>query len=293
MIGRVTLAAAMLAAATTAMIPAASAEDLIETFKRDGIRVGLAGYAPYGYKEQDGTFTGEQAEVARHTLNALNITDIEFVVMDFGALIPALVANRIDVAAAGIYVRPERCAQVLFAEPTFGQGAAYVVKAGNPKSLHTFKDIAATDGATLAVLAGGTEETLALEDGVPESKLLRVSDKSAGIGAVMSGRADGFALSAFAIADIVLTAGELLGLEGSGSITEIAGEIYKGHGALAFRKGGGEELEKNQAFVDAFNIEQAKYLSDDGGYAEMAARWGFSSSDGPAKTTAELCSEGL
>ncbi|MGO4842112.1 transporter substrate-binding domain-containing protein, partial [Rhizobiaceae sp. 2RAB30] len=113
------------------------AEDLVETYKRDGVRVGLAGYAPYGYKQPDGTFTGEQAEVARHTLEALGIENIEFVVMDFGALIPALVADRIDLAAAGIYVRPERCAQVLFAEPTFGQGAAYVVKAGNPKNLHT------------------------------------------------------------------------------------------------------------------------------------------------------------
>ncbi|MGO4841206.1 hypothetical protein AB4144_54020, partial [Rhizobiaceae sp. 2RAB30] len=102
-----------------------------------------------------------------------------------------------------------------------------------------------------------------------------------------------FALSAFAIADIVLTAGELLGLQSSGSITEIAGEIYKGHGALAFRKGQGEELEKNQAFVDLFNVEQAKYLAKGGGYADMAARWGFSPSDGPVKTAAELCSEGL
>jgi polar amino acid transport system substrate-binding protein len=281
------------AAATFAMVPTVSAENLVDTYKRDGVRVGLAGYAPYGYKQPDGTFTGEQAEVARHTLEALGISNIEFVVMDFGALIPALVADRIDLAAAGIYVRPERCEQVLFAEPTFGQGAAYVVKAGNPKNLHTFKDIAATEGATLAVLAGGTEETLALKDGVPDGKLLRVSDKSAGIGAVMSGRADGFALSAFAIADIVLTAGEMLGLESSGSITEIAGEVYKGHGALAFRKGQGEELASNQAFVDQFNVEQAKYLAKGGGYAEMAARWGFAPSDGPVKTTAELCSAGL
>lgn len=156
------LSAAMLAAAVVGPVTSASADSLVDTYKRDGVRVGLAGYAPYGYKTPDGSFTSEQVEVARNALNALGIDKIEFVVMDFGALIPALVANRVDMAAAGIYVRPERCEQVLFAEPTFGQGAAYVVKAGNPKSLHTFKDIAKTDGAMLAVLAGGTEETLAL-----------------------------------------------------------------------------------------------------------------------------------
>lgn len=177
-----------------------------------------------------------------------------------------------------------------FSEPTFGQGAAYVVKTGNPKGLKTFKDITTTEGA---VLAGGTEETLALKDGVPDEKLLRVGDKSAGLGAVMSGRADGFALSAFAIADIVLSAGELLGVESSGSITEIAGETYKGHGAIAFRKGEAAEQAQNQEFVQAFNAIQTSYLQDGEGYAKMAARWGFTPNDRPDKTTAELCSKGL
>jgi polar amino acid transport system substrate-binding protein len=288
---RVMAVSAVLALAT-ACLPAA-AEGLVDKYKRDGVRVGLAGYAPYGYRQPDGTFTGEQAEVVRHVLGEMGVKKIEYVIMDFGALIPALIANRIDMAAAGIYVRPERCKQVLFAEPTFGQGAAYVVKTGNPKRLKTFKDIAKTDGAKLAVLAGGTEQELALKDGVPEDKLIKVGDKTAGIGAVMSGRADGFALSAFAISDIVLTAGPLLGLESSGSITEIAGEVYKGHGAIAFRKGSGPETADNEAFVEVFNRIQSKYLAEKDGYEKMAARWGFTPADRPVKATKELCSEGL
>jgi polar amino acid transport system substrate-binding protein len=267
--------------------------DLIKTYQEQGVTVGIAGYAPYGYKQPDGSFTGEQVEVVQHVLGEMGIDDIEYVAMDFGALIPSLVAGRIDLAAAGIYIRPERCEQVLFAEPTFGQGAAYVVKAGNPKGLHNFKDIAATDGAVLAVLAGGTEETLAKRDGVPDEKLLKVGDKAAGISAVMSGRADGFALSAFAIADIVRTAGDLIGVESSGSITEIAGEIYKGHGAIAFPKGQSEgELAAQMAFRDAFDEIQSEYMAS-GGYLEMAGAWGFTAADGPEKTMEELCAEGL
>ncbi len=266
---------------------------LIEQYRAEGVTVGIAGYAPYGYKQADGSFTGEQVEVVQHVLGELGIDDIEYVAMDFGALIPSLVAGRIDLAAAGIYVRPERCEQVLFAEPTFGQGAAYVVKAGNPKGLNDFKDIAASDDAVLAVLAGGTEETLAKRDGVPDDKLLKVGDKAAGISAVMSGRADGFALSAFAIADIVRTAGDLIGVESSGSITEIAGEIYKGHGAIAFPKGRDEgDLEAQMAFRDAFDTIQADYVAS-GAYLDMASAWGFTDADGPAKTMAELCAEGL
>lgn len=285
---------ALVALAFAGLATVATAQDtmLIDKFKTEGVRVGIAGYAPYGYKQADGSVTGEQVEVVKHVLSEMGITDIEYIAMDFGALIPSQVAGRIDMAAAGIYIRPERCEQVLFAEPTFGQGAAYIVKAGNPKGLHTFKDIQSTDGAILAVLAGGTEEDLAKRDGVADDKLLKVSDKAAGIQAVLSGRADGFALSAFAIADIVRTAGELIGVESSGSITEIAGEIYKGHGAISFPKGSGDDMASHEAFRDAFNEIQTAYMSS-GAYGEMASAWGFTPADGPAYDTAALCGSGL
>ncbi|WP_172329518.1 ectoine/hydroxyectoine ABC transporter substrate-binding protein EhuB [Mangrovicoccus sp. HB161399] len=291
--GTLATAGAVCALALSQLATAAAAQEtLLGKYREAGVRVGIAGYAPYGYKQADGSFTGEQVEVVQHVLTEMGITDIEYIAMDFGALIPSLVAGRIDMSAAGMYIRPERCEQVLFAEPTFGQGAAYVVKAGNPKNLHSFTDIAETDGAILAVLAGGTEEDLALKDGVPEDKLLKVSDKAAGISAVLSGRADGFALSAFAIADIVRTAGELIGVESSGSITEIAGEVYKGHGAISFPKGTGDDMAANLEFRDSFNAIQTAYI-ESGGYAEMASAWGFTPADGPAYDMATLCGSGL
>ncbi len=276
------------------LAPSAVASDnpLLDKYRAEGATIGIAGYAPYGYKQADGSFSGEQVELVKHVLGEMGVTDLEFVAMDFGALIPSLVAGRIDMGAAGIYIRPKRCEQILFAEPTWGQGAAYVVKKGNPKHLHNFKDIANTDGAVLAVLAGGTEETLALKDGVPESKLLKVGDKAAGISAVISGRADGFALSAFAINDIVRTAGDLIGVESSGSITEIGGENYQGHGAIGFPKGTGDELKANMAFRDAFQAVLQDYVKS-GEYGEMAAAWGFGPADAPSKTMTELCGSGL
>lgn len=270
----------------------ASDNPLLDKYRAEGATIGIAGYAPYGYKQADGSFSGEQVELVRHVLNEMGVTELEFVAMDFGALIPSLVAGRIDMGAAGIYIRPKRCEQILFAEPTWGQGAAYVVKKGNPKNLRNFKDIASTDGAVLALLAGGTEETLAKKDGVPDDKLLKVGDKAAGISAVISGRADGFALSAFAINDIVRTAGDLIGVESSGSITEIGGENYQGHGAIGFPKGTGDELKANMAFRDAFQAILDDYL-ESGEYAEMAAAWGFGPADAPSKTMAELCGSGL
>ena len=286
--GAMVLAASMLLTGTAI----ASDNPLLEKYRTEEAKVAIAGYAPYGYKQADGSFTGEQVEIVKHVLGQMGVSKLEFIAMDFGAIIPSLVAGRADLGAAGIYVRPKRCEQVLFAEPTWGQGAAYLVKKGNPKGLHTFTDIAKTDGVKLAVLAGGTEETLAKKDGVPEDKLLKVGDKAAGISAVMSGRAEGFALSAFAINDIVRTAGDLIGMESSGSITEIAGENYQGHGSIAFPKGTGDELKANMAFRDAFQATLAKYVAS-GDYAKMASAWGFGPKDAPTKSMKELCGSGL
>lgn len=286
-------ALAALAVSSLAAPAFADATPLIERFQQSGVTVGIAGYAPYGYQLIDGTITGEQVEVVRHVLGEMGITDIRYTAMDFGALIPSLNAGRIDMAAAGIYVRPSRCEQVLFSEPTFGQGAAYIVAAGNPLGLTNFRDIAANPDTTLAVLAGGTEETLARRDGVPDAQLMRVGDQASGIAAVVSGRADGFALSAFAIFDIARTAGAMIGVEATPSITEVAGEVYKGHGAIAFPRGSNDaELAMHMAFRDAFDDILADYM-DSGSYVEMASRWGFSEADGPVMTTQELCTEGL
>ncbi len=288
------LASTIVAIALAGTAVAANAQSLKEKYRNEGVVVGLAGYAPYGYKLIDGTFTGEQVEVVKHVLGKMGINKISYKVMSFGALIPGMVAGRLNMAAAGIYIRPKRCKAVLFSQPTFGQGAAYVVKKGNPKNLHNFKDIAKTEGAILAVLAGGTEYTLAKKDGVPEEKLMQISDKAAGIGAVLAGRADGFALSALAIADIARTAGDLIGVESSGGITEIAGETYQGHGAIAFSKGQTEaDLKAAMIFRDEFTAILKGYLAAGGGYAEMAGRWGFTSAERPSKTMKELCGSGL
>ena len=76
--------------------------------------------------------------------------------------------------------------------------------------------------------------------------------------------------------------------------TEIAGETYKGHGAIAFSKGETEaDLEAAMAFRDEFTTILGEYLAPGGGYAEMAGRWGFTEAEQPTKTMVELCGSGL
>ena len=69
------LALAALASVAVAATPA-GAETLKEKYQREGVKVGLAGYAPYGYKLIDGTYTGEQVEVVKHVLGKMGIDKI-------------------------------------------------------------------------------------------------------------------------------------------------------------------------------------------------------------------------
>ena len=55
---------------------------------------------------------------------------MELMVMDYDALIPALVAGKGDLAGAGFSIFPERMESVLFSEPTYSSGAGAVIRTG-------------------------------------------------------------------------------------------------------------------------------------------------------------------
>ena len=119
-------------------------ESTLERVKREGVvRVGFANENPYAYAKPDGTLSGEAVEVARAVFQAMGIDEMEGVLTEFGSLIPGLQAGRFDVITAGMYVNPNRCEQILFANPEYKIGEALVVEAGNPLGLNSYEDIAA------------------------------------------------------------------------------------------------------------------------------------------------------
>ena len=73
------------------------------------------GFAPYEYKEGD-QILGIDVEIAAYIAKSMNM-ELEIVDMDFDALIPALVTNKIDIIAAGMTVTEERKENVNFSDP--------------------------------------------------------------------------------------------------------------------------------------------------------------------------------
>lgn len=92
------------------------------------IRFGTAGVTePFSYMDKDQEIVGIDIELAMLVAKNLN-KKLEIVNMDFGAMIPALSAGKVDMIGACITISEERKKKVLFSEPYYEGGIAALVK---------------------------------------------------------------------------------------------------------------------------------------------------------------------
>jgi polar amino acid transport system substrate-binding protein len=168
---------------------------------------------------------------------------------EFGALIRELKAGRFDVIAAGMYVLPERCAQISFSEPTYmatnllGQG--FAVRPGNPKGLHGYEDVARDGSVRLGVVAGGVEISHARALGVGDYQLVIFPDTAAAADGVRSGRVDAYAATALTVKALVDRDPKRLERAQPFRNPVIGGKTALGYGAFGFRK---EDTDLLEAF---------------------------------------------
>jgi polar amino acid transport system substrate-binding protein len=271
--------AGMTAGALAATSIPAFAETTLERARTQGfIRVGFANEAPFGFATPDGKLTGEAPEVAKAVLAKIGIPQVDGVLTEFGSLIPGLKAGRFDIIAAGMFINPKRCAEILFSEPSYGIGQAMLVPKGNPKGVKDYSSIKDNADLKLAVMAGAVEAGYAKDAGVPENQLVVLPDQSSLLAAVTSGRADAAALTALSIADMAKK-GE--GVESTTPFGEVAGKSVKGHGGFGFRK-------EDTDLYEAFNAELKKFIGSPEHLA-LVTPHGFGAGYLPNKTMEELC----
>ena len=168
---------------------------MLEKARSSGtIKIGIAGEEPYGFTDLTNKATGEAPEVARAVLQAIGVKDVTAQQVDFGSLIPGLNANQFDMVCAGMNITPARCEQAAFSVPDYTALTAFLVKAGNPKGIATFEDIA-TKNLKLAVLGAAVEQGYAKDAGVPDADVSTFPDQNALLQAVTAGRVDAAALT--------------------------------------------------------------------------------------------------
>lgn len=275
------LAAAMVAAACSSTDTGGDgdASTLDRVTENKKINVGFANERPYAYQD-GGDLLGEAPAVHEYIFDQIGGIELEPKLFEFGALIQALNANRVDVVTAGMFITPERCEEAAFSNPEYVATTAILVEKGNPEGLSDYGSVA-DKNAKLAVMTGAVEIEQAKGSGVPEGQLQVVADQQSGLDAVKSGRADGFALTSISLRAL---AKEDTSVEvAEAFIPVIDGEEQLGAGAAVFRKG-------DEDLRDAFNAELEKLLASDK-WLELVEPYGFTEAEkpDPSLTAEKLC----
>lgn len=260
----------------------ASATTLKDIKDRGFINVAVANEIPYGFMDASGEAEGAGPVVAKAVLKRLGITDIQWVVTQFGSLIPGLKAGRFDMVAAEMAIRPERCKQVVYSAPNSSYGEGLLVKTGNPDDIHSYKQFA-DNGKKVAIMAGADQLDMLQKLGVPESRMVTMNSNADAISTVSTGRAVAYAATG-------LTASHLADKSDSVELAEpfedpvIDGKEVRSWGGFTFAK-------SSKDFRDAFNKELKSFKKTDE-WKSILQKYGFTPADikgSFTKTTKELC----
>ncbi|ALM84312.1 ectoine/hydroxyectoine ABC transporter substrate-binding protein EhuB [Bordetella sp. N] len=261
---------------------AASAQEALT--QKGSVTIGIHNRAPWGYRDDQGEAVGFHPDLVRAALTPLGVKKIEFVVSEFGALIPGMMAKRTDMIASGIAVTPQRCKAVIFSEPDLAVGDSLIVAAGNPLKIHSYADIKANAKIRLGGGRGTLNTKNAIDAGVPQEQITQFQDTEALVSAVIAGRIDAATLSAPSVVS-VLQDQKVKGVERALPFT---GLIRNGvpaamYTAIAFRP-------EDTALRDLYNQRLAQ-LKADGTVRKIMAKYGFTDDDvaPPAVTTDAVC----
>ncbi|AEQ50276.1 ectoine/hydroxyectoine ABC transporter substrate-binding protein EhuB [Pelagibacterium halotolerans] len=273
-------------AAALVVAGAAQAASLEEIQESGSIRIAVANEIPYGYIDPvSGEAMGAGPDVAKHIVEELGVTDIEWITTDFSSLIPGLQADRFDMVAAEMAIIPTRCATVIYSEPNTSYGEGLLVPAGNPEGLSGYADFAENSDLTVAIMAGANQLDMMQALGVSEDQLVTISSNADAISTVATGRANAYAATG-------LTASELAGQSDDVEVAEgftdpvIDGTEQRSWGGFVFAQG-------NEDLRDAVNEVLAEYKQTDEWLASVSG-YGFTDADTSRSfdmTTEELCTE--
>ena len=262
----------------------ALADGALERVRKEGVRVGFANEAPFTFSQSDGSLAGSDYELAKLVFQQIGVQKFEGVLVNFGSLIPGLKAHRFDIISAGLYVRPERCPQILFSEPDVVVGDTVIVPKGNPHNIHSFADVAKQPGVKIGGTTGGLAKD-ALDDGVPKDQIVEFPDWVSAISALKAGRIDA-ALQTTVTARWTVKSANDPAIEVASPFTQpvINGKPKANYAAFAFNT-------DDKDLRDAFNAQLEKVLGSPEQIA-IFAKYGMTPDEIPTGVKlAQICAQ--
>lgn len=278
----VAAALAALAFASKGFAQAASNDAL----KDRKITVGFANQSPWGFKGEDGEATGFHPDLVRAAFKPLGVEKIELVIAEFGALIPALAAGRVDIVASGLAINQQRCKQVIFSEPDLAVGDGVLVAKGNPLNIHSYADVLANPKIRMGGGRGSSNTQNALDAGIPASQMTLFQDIGSSVSALTAKRVDAVTMSLGSLI-AVMQSPNLKDVERAAPFKPFIkpnGQPALNYAALAFRPA-------DKALRDLYNKRLVE-MRKDGTLAKIMEKYGFSPAEEMAPetvTAAQLC----
>jgi polar amino acid transport system substrate-binding protein len=148
---------------------------------------------PFCWLAADGRATGCDVEVATVALHRAGVADVEFVQVDFAALIPGVLASRWHITT-GLFITSARQKLVHFSRPIWTVPDGLIVRHDRP--YQSYVDIAADPAARLAVVTGQVQGDSARAAGVPDERIVRCETQEETVRAVLDGHAEAAASTA-------------------------------------------------------------------------------------------------
>ncbi|OLO26276.1 hypothetical protein BTR23_23670 [Alkalihalophilus pseudofirmus] len=245
-------------AAEEAPDPDVTGEDPVEqeeTAEVEQVTFGVVqDYPPFEYIDEDRELTGYDVELVEAIAEKENL-EVDWNIMNFDGIIPALQAQQIDGAVAAITIREDRKEVVDFTDPYFESGLSLVVK--EDSHIEKIEDL---DGANIAAKQGTTSLEQAREFAEQyNGDVMVFSEDAALYMSVESGNAD-------ALINDYPSVAYKIRMDGEDSVLRIVGERLTGEDyGIAIAKGNEELLKK-------FN-RGLQTLRDSGEFQEIYDRY--------------------
>ena len=254
----IALALALLLMLTCFTACGKSDSDAAAIKKAGKIVVGITDYAPMDYKDENGEWTGFDAEFARLFAKELGVDCEFFVIPNWGTKFMELETKQIDAVWNGMTITEEAKTNSSVSDPYVINAQVVVMKA---EVVDNFADTAALAGLNIAVESGSAGEGCANE--ITGANVIPLQNQEAALMEVAAGTSDA------CIIDITMANA----MTGEG--TNYAGLTYK---MSLSEELYGVSFRKDSDLTAKFNEFMAK-LKADGTLQDLAAKYSLTLAD--------------
>ena len=164
-----------------------SDSDLKYIQKKGTMIVGITDYAPMDYKDENGNWTGFDAECAELVCKELGVKCEFFVLADWGKKFYELETKNIDAIWNGMTITEEVKLNTNCSDPYVVNAQVLVMKADEVAG---YDAVELLQGLTFAVENGSAGQSAVLDAGIPETQIVAVQDQAAALMEVAAGTSD-------------------------------------------------------------------------------------------------------